>query len=283
MLGLHFYGQLGNQMFQYAAARVQAERLGVGLLVEPRQSGEHELFALFPHLRGPVQMAAQRLKALSNSGFENLRRRAFAHNFAARAEPDDNEPFDQRIGAIGDWTWLSGYFQSPRYFQEHANAVRAWFAPPPDLAARVDALLAGLPAPAAQMAAVHIRLGDYLAMRGAHGDPDAGWALDDAYYARALAQFAADAPIALFSDDPENAARMLPRPPAWVSQARSAGEDLFAMAAFPNLVMANSSFSWWAGWLSHNPARIVGPRYHIGWRKQRWFPADIAVDGWLYV
>ena len=34
MIGLSFQGQLGNQMFQYAAARIQAERLGCGMVID---------------------------------------------------------------------------------------------------------------------------------------------------------------------------------------------------------------------------------------------------------
>ena len=34
MIGINFRGQLGNQLFQYAAARIQAERLGCGLVVD---------------------------------------------------------------------------------------------------------------------------------------------------------------------------------------------------------------------------------------------------------
>jgi hypothetical protein len=162
--------------------------------------------------------------------------------------------------------------------------VREWFSAAQDTADTVARLILSLPDSPAAMIAVHVRLGDYLEQRGSHGDLVTGWALPRDYYVRALSRYPSSVPIALFSDDATAAARLLPRAPTWTSTAGSAALDMFLMSAFPRIVIANSSFSWWAAWLNRQPEKeVVAPEYHIGWQRRRWFPADIKVEGWTYV
>jgi hypothetical protein len=59
---------------------------------------------------------------------------------------------------------------------------------------------------------------------------------------------------------------------------------MIAMAHCRSIVIANSSFSWWAAWLNDNPDKIVmAPEFHLGFRVGRWVPGGIAVDGWQYL
>jgi hypothetical protein len=148
----------------------------------------------------------------------------------------------------------------------------------------VSKILDYLPKSPRDMVAVHVRLGDYLLQRGNIAGPRFGWALPKAYYQRALEAFPKDCPIALFSDDIRMAIEVLPRRPVWVSSAKNAAVDLFLMSAFKQVVIANSSLSWWAAWLNNVAGRlIVAPEYHIGWHQRRWYPQEIKVDGWIYV
>jgi hypothetical protein len=194
----------------------------------------------------------------------------FRHQFEPR-----HDGYDDRIWLIQRWTWLKGYFQSPRYLSGWEQRVRDWFRPSRRIASAVSHLTANLPAKPREMVAVHVRRGDYLVH---------GWALTAEYYTRALSQFSKGTPIALFSDDPETAEALLPRKPAWVSSGQVMAADMFLMSSFPRLVIANSSFSWWAGWLgAQQEKQVVAPEFHIGWRRRQWVPPDIKVEGWTYV
>ena len=62
------------------------------------------------------------------------------------------------------------------------------------------------------MVAIHVRLGDYFAHKdGIHGQKDTGWVLDPEYYRAALSVFDSKLPIALFTDDLDNASAYLLR------------------------------------------------------------------------
>ena len=294
MIGLTFQGQLGNQMFQYAAARVQSERLGCKLLVEAKFSGRgglgellhlkpsHDLFQLFPHLQSPAtSYVFNLLKCCAPSLHLESRRFVFPRSVSLS---DENEGYDENIWQIKNGTWLKGYFQSPRYLEGWEDRVRFWFRPPSNVRLAVDSVLASLPQPPENMLAVHIRLTDYLKQRGSYAGEKTGWSLDPGYYKRALDQFPSSIPIALFSDDTQRARLLLPRDPDWISPSLSPGIDLFSMSAFQNMIIANSTFSWWAAWLNTNNSKlVVAPEYFVGWRKKKWYPADIVVNDWCYV
>ena len=112
----------------------------------------------------------------------------------------------------------------------------------------------------------------------------AGLELPASYYHEAMEHIPSDAPIAVFSDDPDWAAALLPDRRAWVSRGRSAVVDMLLMAKCQWVVMANSSFSWWGAWLNERPDRVViAPLHHIGWRIGKWFPGGIDVPGWTYL
>jgi Glycosyl transferase family 11 len=295
MLGLTLQGQLGNQMFQYAAARVQAERLKCGLVIygdgfapldAMHRPVRHQIFESFPSLPiHPATYGLRLLKSLSDSASAVVWKRLLPLSFRPRCLTlGDNEPYDAEIWQIRDGTWLAGWFQSASYFANWEDKVRHWYCPSKAVSGEVQEIIYNLPESPGDMIAVHVRLGDYLSQLGSYADSQTGWALPKKYYERALAKFPRDAPIALFSDDIGAAKALLPRPPSWVSQATSATVDLFLMSSFPQLIIANSSFSWWAAWLNQHAARIiVAPKYHVGWREHRWFPADIGVEGWAYV
>ena len=70
--------------------------------------------------------------------------------------------------------------------------------------------------------------------------------------------------LVLFSDEPDEAAEMLARVPAFGRFAleidRGAPcESLRRMTAMEELVMSCSSFSWWGAWLG-NTRKVIVPR-----------------------
>jgi len=158
---------------------------------------------------------------------------------------------------------LEGYFQSWRYFAEHETAIRSELTLRHPLERRNRELLARIEADNA--VCVHVRRGDYIANpvnTAYHG------ALDLSYYLRALEVLGAAAEAAVlyvFTDDPAWCREhiKLGRPTVVVEPSRPdcPWEDLRLMSACRHFITANSSFSWWGAWLStFADKRVVAPK-----------------------
>ena len=274
-------GGLGNQMFQYAAARALSLRLGVPLVVDLRFY--EKAVARSPKapwiLDFPLQ-ARIRSYAGAFPGAHSLPRRALRRLYSERGSRRYVQPglrFDPAFFDLRDGAVVTGEFQSPLYFQD------AWHRIAPEL----DLISAGRLAPDGEaegeplcrMIGVHVRRGDYA------GNPAFAMADAERYYGEALAAARArgDAPVLVFSDD----IAWCRRQPLFAGarfRESAAGappyHDLFAMSLCRTLVIANSSFSWWAAWFAHlRGADVIAPA--------RWIMGEtsgamrILPDAWL--
>lgn len=276
MIICRLFGGLGNQMFQYAAARAMAERLCVPVALDSREveaRGERVLTRVFdlpladpaklPPPRGSVGYALWRLARLS----PRLRREAHLGY---------NAGFTQ----WGSPAYLHGYWQSERYFAPVAGVIRKAFAFPAfsstqnaEMAQRISET---------QAIALHVRRGDYLAL-SQHA------VCDEAYYLRALdvVREGLDAPVVyVFSDDPDWAKAHLPLPCDKVvvdfNGRDTDFEDMRLMSLCRHNVIGNSSFSWWAAWLNATPGRkVAAPEQWFGDPKMK--NPDILPPDWIRV
>ena len=303
MLLIRFDGRLGNQMFQYAAARLAAERLGCSLVVEEGRTdltgalrqvvtakSRYPLFDVFDHLRpGRAGAAIAALRQvhprIGNAIVEKLLfPGAFAPERRANSDMNIDELYDPRYFDIRPWTRLSGFFQSERYFAGHEERVRGWFAPTAADTGRVTAEWGRAGIDPDDVTAIHVRLGDYRHIVSAASAGGLGWSLPASYYHAALDAMGSPKALAVFSDEPELAAVMLGRPCTYISSGNDTRLDFFMMASCKRIITANSTYSWWAAWLG-NPSEkvVVAPKYFVGRNLGRWYPANIQVDRWTYV
>ena len=305
MIGIQLKGRLGNQMFQYAAARTLAERNGCALLLAGNTLGRR--FGIAGHwltldeapgLKGMQQNGVLRAAFECGPNFYLGRAveltlpwlngmlfpRTFSPRRRALHDGQTFEQFDEAVFSQVSGTWLSGWFQSERYFAENRESVRQWFEPRPAHAREIRELVATWPAPPSEMVAIHVRRGDYALIRDGVGDDEQGWLLPMSYYDDALTRVPANAPLAVFSDDPDWAAQAFADRRPWVSRHNSSVIDMMLMAHCRWNITANSSFSWWAGWLNPHPQKVViAPRHHLGWKIGQWLPGGIEVEGWNYI
>ena len=275
-------GGLGNQLFQYAAARALALRearrlhfawhlhrgdtqrrfmlsafsLPVGVDREPLTRMRLRLLGL----RSPLPLVDRKPGPTwqrMTCRLAHLKERGFAH---------------APLASDAQGVVLQGYFQSWRYFADAQPEIRSELqvAQPPS---GPNAVLLRRMA-TENAVCLHIRRGDYVSNPAAaafHGSMQ----LD--YYRAAIAALGAcgrDATFYVFSDDPAWARAHLQtgRPTVVVAHngVDAPWEDLRLMAACRHFVIANSSLSWWGAWLSEHPQkRVVAPA--------RWF-ADSTID-----
>jgi len=272
-------GGLGNQLFQYAAGRRLAAarnvplKLDVSKLADPtvRTPRCYELGAF--SIRAPLASRSEIEANIAGAGGavgRLLARRSKARSTQAASERGFR--FDPEVLALPDGVYLSGYWQSERYFEDVADLIReelAFRTPATGRNAEISKEIADH-----HSVSLHVRRGDYLtdpAVYAMHGV----CSID--YYHRAvdfIRKRVSDPTFYLFSDDPQWVRENLDlrdRVRLLDHNGIDAGvEDLRLMSRCAHHIIANSTFSWWGAWLDPDPDKIViAPK--------RWF-ADDSID-----
>jgi len=277
-------GGLGNQMFQYAAARALAVRrrsevgldlswfeIDAGYAPGPRRCFELDIFSL------PAFTTVVDGWRNDPPGYRTELRRRFARPRVIR----DRGP-RALFRAPGDCLIVDSYFHSERYFEAIADTIRSdfTFTPPPT----GRNLELGEEIASSEAISIHVRRGDYVsdpATNRFHGTRSIG------YYERAvelLAERCRQPALYVFSDESDWCERNLrfEHPVTYVSHntGEASFEDMRLMSLCRHHVIANSSFSWWGAWLNDRPdKRVVAPLNWFGDPANR--PPDITPPDWV--
>ena len=279
-------GGLGNQLFEYAAARRLAQVTGAALKVDLAnyRDGFEVRDARFAGFPRQLRLDAFRVQIEEASSEEVRRLRggtspwARARRRAARSLPglvgaathvvERRFGFDPRILGLKPPVYLEGYWQSYRYFADVADLLTAELEPKdPVVAAYAREYVDRLRAGGRQVVAVHVRRGDLAHAAEVVGDPSLvhGPPTQLAFVRRAMAQFTGPTTFLVFSDSERDVAwcrEHLAGADVAFAEGHTDVQDFAIMRACNHNVIANSSFSWWAAWL--NPAagkRVIAPTH----------------------
>lgn len=175
---------------------------------------------------------------------------------------------------------ISGNFQSPLYFQDMYGT----------LCNEIDLLSSGMVSPTTCLnddgisayVGVHVRRGDYLALNGFD-------MVDrDRYYHEALSLMGRMFPeinkVLVFSDDIEWCKTQACFEGAIFcdSDNNAPYNDLFILSQCGGVIIANSSFSWWAGWFaSRRGSPVIAPKTWLFGHSTE--SLKLLPDGWLSV
>jgi len=270
MICVRLEGGLGNQLFQYAAARALALRHGTGVLLDTsafaRRSARYTSRTFELHLwsvRARVASASE-LRALPLARRLPLISRLIS---CWRTYVERGPDYDTEFADLPDNTYLVGYWQSPRYFADCATTIAAEVELVHPLS-MASALIADRIDVTASVA-VHVRRGDYVSLPSAisrHG------VLPLTFYSAAIKQVRASVTkprFYVFSDDPEWCRAHLPlaaNETTFVDHnlGADASQDLVLISRCQHQVIANSSFSWWGAWLADQrhrgaPRHVIAP------------------------
>ena len=253
-------GQLGNQLFCYAAGRTLAGRLDVPLRMLPNGRGKMLRRCIGPAFQ-PASSAELRRQGIVLSRYltrpsltllrarEGVRRRVGASPHLLEAA--DPRGYDQTFEDLVAPCHLRGYLQHPRYYEPTLHEVC-------DLI--IDELAIAPPDAGPAIVGVHFRRGDFVGL---------GWALGLDYYEAALAVVLAEVPdaaIRVFSDDQVFATLveehfagrglLIDRTPTPTTHGEPTIDGLVALARCAHLVTANSTYSWWGATIGD---RLQGP------------------------
>lgn len=275
---VHSMGGIGNQLFILGGSLVLAEQLGCRLLVDPSlHQKTPKLPFLLDRLIAAADLSLQSAVVTLQEPQSVISRRALRATiprcctFTERSFAFDERLFQQRRGSC-----IFGYLQSWRYMKELSE--------PSSLGIR-DAIrtLAQNPQPpwSARDIVLHVRRGDYLnpGVTEVHG------VLQHPYYLAAVRDlryrgFDGDVWVVAQDelDDRQQWTNAFGSPIRQI-QGSSIWHDLALLMAAPNLVIANSTFSWMGGWLGDHDRPVYAP--HPWFRTTAHDTADLIPPGWI--
>jgi Glycosyl transferase family 11 len=291
-------GGLGNQMFQYATARALSVARDTELALDISRFGNYTLYhgfelqKVFQGVRQTARIATAKevrrcMGFAQYSPIQNILAKPTLRGLRPSSwlpEPDFNywAGLDAAAQARDD-CYLTGYWQSEKYFENQADLIRQDFSfLEPCSAAN---LAIQLRIQQKNAVSIHVRRGDYVnnaATLAVHG------VCTLAYYEQAINYLkarVANPHFVVFSDDLEwvrnNLGKLLPDAHEYVSnnQGSASYNDMRLMSACRHHIIANSSFSWWGAWLNPRPDKmVIAPR--------RWFnraadTPDLLPSAWL--
>lgn len=268
-------GGLGNQMFQWALARMIQVTTDMDVRLDMSYFSNSyarpyqlDIFKIEPNF---VEDFWTKLKLAFIWKFRAFLRWERVFGYTVFSEKQFN--FDRNIHRIKPNTYIEGFFQSELYFKCIEGTLREdfKFATLPDENNRkvLNMISSGV------SVSLHIRRGDYVNKKR-YKDLYAECSLN--YYLKAVQYFEKKYPsftVFVFSDDIEWVRKNLRLPCKSVYVAHNKGkdsfEDLRLMSSCTHNIIANSTFSWWGAWLNSNPDKIViAPK--------KWFKDDSIVQ-----
>ena len=261
-------GGLGNQLFQYAVGRCLAYKNNTKLKLDIQKYSKVKD---------------------SHHGFYKLDKFNIKENFAT---PEDisktryikalpHNKFVTYILNAPDNIFLSGYWQSEKYFLEIEDIIRREFTLKNPLekksAAWKEKILT-----ADCSVSLHVRHGDYLT----HESRNNRGILPVSYYKLCINELQKnfkDITIFVFSDDMQWCKENLNLNATikFVDSCEHDYEELYLMSLCSHNIISPSTFAWWGAWLNPNPDKKVFAPYP--WHTEDWSSETIISNNWIKI
>jgi hypothetical protein len=160
---------------------------------------------------------------------------------------------------------LEGFFQSRKYFGSYDEEIRQLYKLPQEDIETAETFISKDTRP---VVGVHVRLGDY-------SDHPGLQAFKKSYFSRAASKFSPDSRIVVCSDQPDLACKILTEEKSWfrrpirpeIYPGTSELADLAFLSSCKQLILSNSTFSYWAYFLGKKKTRVIAPK--------RWFNRNV--------
>ena len=285
MIYVRIRGGLGNQLFQYSAARSLADRLNVNLGLDTREYNANSPFEMgLKHFNIRAEFNPKGLMKHKKNGFSKYILDIALGNHK-NVYKETNLGFNNLFHSLPNKTYLKGYWQSEKYFENNQKNVfrdLQIIAPQSKKNIKISENISKT-----NSVSLHIRRGDYVT-NSAYNMKHGTCSLD--YYKKSVDYLSKSLnknfTIFAFSDDPEWVFKnlKLPMDIQFIehNSSKKNYEDLRLMSQCNHNIIANSSFSWWGAWLNKSPKRtIISPK--------EWFAdkniknIDIIPNNWIKI
>ena len=269
---IRIHSGLGNQMFQYSLC------LMLNTQTETFPYAEHDPSALERYFGIPIPYYPRKYLGFLHRVSDQLNNKyrilravkrilarttdslwdAYIHRFQ---EVSDRQDVPLSYLLHSDRLFLNGYWQTENYFQPVRDTVRSLFTFAHISVDEMGELVARVRAP--QSVAIHIRRGDYVSTEK-HRSIYGGICTDD-YYLSAIERMKSrlsNPYFFIFSDEPALCRDLsfLKDIHHEIVEHRHPNQplvDMYLMSLCRNIIIANSTFSWWAAYLGERTNTMI--------------------------
>ncbi len=253
-------GGLGNQMFQYAVAKAVSLKMQQTLYLDTTWFIQHRSRDFELHNYRISYKKAAYATVIWHKVWKriftilNLRNRYWVY------DEDDTFLYDDSV-FHKKYSYLMGYFQNPEYFRSIRDVLQREFVLSNQVESGQGQLIQKLQS--TESVAVHVRRGDYVSEN--HSSLQKYIVQDVDYYHRAfrlVSDKISEPEFYIFSDDIDWCKKNFDSSIYHIhfidsSLSNSVHDDFLFMRSCRHFILANSTFSWWAAWLSHEKGRLV--------------------------
>ena len=267
MIIVKLMGGLGNQMFQYAAGRSLSLKNNCSLNLDLSflqdlsdkpddyvvRDYDLDIFDLPVGFAGP-EVESKLAKRSSNKNVNRILNKLLGKKPGYYKQPYFH--FDESFYRKKPPLYLEGYWQSEKFFKPVESVIRQDFTFKEPIQQHSESLLQEIRH--SNSICVNVRRGDFVSS-------DTHALVDLDYYRTAdqiIRSRIDDPAYYIFSDDIEWCRNNLQfyTPGKYITHlhaGRKFGCYLQLMASCKHFIIPNSSFGWWAAWLSNKPDKIV--------------------------
>lgn len=282
MIVVEIKGGLGNQLFTYASAYGIARRNNTNLRLDKNiydtsyHLRKYEL-KKFPLIYDKHTVEyTPRQNRVSQLIYKSLRKLKLNLIYKVDRINEYEEFAYQNVECKSSNIYLKGYWQDYHYFNEYRNELLEQFIP--ELSFSVDESRILDRIINSTSVAIHIRRGDYQNFKG-------GKCLRLSYYLEAIDKmksYADNVNFFVFTDDVEYCKSIfLGIKNMYIISDSVKLNDLtefYLMSKCKHFIIANSSFSWWASYLSNHEGKIVVAPVVDMWKSTYYLPEWIKLD-----
>lgn len=269
MIIVKFQGRLGNQMFQYASALSMSKKFKTFFLIDNSINS-----AFLKYFKTRILDFVFLNKVLLKLFKKTIK------NTICQVGDEDITDLEK---IFKNNSYYDGFFQSEEYFEGYKAYLKKKFV----IKKQYKILFTnkyGQLFNDNKIIAIHCRLGDYLNW-GSEALGGENMTLPQSYYKNALSQIDKEESykIIIVTDDIQNVAN---RFDFIVDKMIVSEEEIIDFQILQNankLIISNSSFSWWAGYLSTKNATIYAPEYWLGFKVEKEFPSGVLSKSFIKI
>jgi hypothetical protein len=259
MITANLTGNLGNHMWNYVIARLVAEKRGFEWGVPPHathdyHSGANQMYFMDVDFGKPLTITGKYPDRLNI--YDNIERRYSDENKSHTYNGDSCciNMYDSHVFEVEDNTMIHIISQSEDYLTERRDDILDWFKIKPEFEQKYLEIISQLGLNLDEnLCVINFRGGEFRAVPNLIPNQN--------YWQNSIRHMKNLNPnmnFIIITDDTQCASMYIP---GLKCLHIDIGFDFYMVNKSKYLIMTNSSFSWWAGWLNQDAKLIIAPKY----------------------